>query len=306
MREATISFPMFGNLTINPPAYFTVFGHDIYWYGVILALAFLAALLWCAHRSGEFGIKEDLMYEQVLWLLPLGVLGCRIYYVAFEWDYYSQHLNEILSIRDGGIAMYGGIIAGILFLLIWTKKKHLPLGAVLDMDASGMLLAHSIGRWGNFMNREAFGTQTDIFCRMGLTNPGEQTIYVHPTFLYESIWTLTGFILLNIFLSKGKRKYDGQLFIMYIMWYGMGRSWIEGLRTDSLWLIPGVIRVSQLVAILTALIMAAVLIIQSRRPHPPEKMFVNRAASEAKSGPEADNIDSEAENDINKEDNTNV
>lgn len=312
MREASISFPMLGNLTIDPPAYFTVFGKDIYWYGVILALAFLAALLWCSHRAKDFGIKEDDFYEEVLWLLPLGVIGCRVYYVIFEWRYYSQHLNEIFSIRDGGIAMYGGIIAGLIFLLIWTKKKKLPLGAVLDMDASGMLLAHSIGRWGNFMNREAFGTQTDIFCRMGLTNPGQQTIYVHPTFLYESIWTLAGFIFLNVWLSRGRRKYDGQLFIMYIMWYGLGRSWIEGLRTDSLWLIPGVIRVSQMVALVSAAVMAVLLIVLARRPNPPEKMYVNRAAACAAGGAEtvsaagADNIDKDEEKDRNKEDNKNV
>ena len=176
------------------------------------------------------------MYEQVLWLIPLGVIGCRIYYVIFEWDYYSQHLNEIYRVWDGGIAMYGGIIMGILFLLIWTRKKHFSLGAVLDMDASGMLLAQSIGRWGNFMNREAFGTQTDIFCRMGLTNPGEQTIYVHPTFLYESIWTLIGFIFLNIWADKGHRKYDGQMFIIYVMegfWGILKREQYYGRRFTS-------------------------------------------------------------------------
>ena len=307
MREASISFPMFGNFTIDPPAYFTVFGRDIYWYGVILALAFLAALLWCSHRAKDFGLKSDDMYEQVLWLIPLGVIGCRIYYVIFEWDYYSQHLNEIYRVWDGGIAMYGGIIMGILFLLIWTRKKHFSLGAVLDMDASGMLLAQSIGRWGNFMNREAFGTQTDIFCRMGLTNPGEQTIYVHPTFLYESIWTLIGFIFLNIWADKGHRKYDGQMFIIYVMWYGLGRSWIEGLRTDSLWLIPNVIRVSQLVAMASALIMAVILIVNSRRPHPPEKLFVNRSMAPAE-GPEDTSAqdDKKSETTENKEEHKNV
>jgi len=305
MREASISFPMFGNLTINPPAYFTVFGRDIYWYGVILALAFLAALLWCAHRARDFGIKEDDVYEEVLWLVPLGVVGCRIYYVIFQWDYYSKHLNEIIRVWDGGIAMYGGIIMGIIFLLIWTKKKHLSLGAVLDTDASGMLLAQSIGRWGNFMNREAFGAQTDIFCRMGLTNPGEQTIYVHPTFLYESIWTLAGFIALNIWAKKGHRKYDGQLFIIYIMWYGLGRSWIEGLRTDSLWLIPGVIRVSQMVAMASAAVMAVILIVQARRPHPPEKLFVNRASAAEPSGAGTE-AEEETKSTENKEENHNV
>lgn len=291
MREASISFPMLGNLTINPKAYFTVFGFDIYWYGVILAAAFITALFYCSHRAKDFGLTEDDIFEEILWMLPLGVIGCRIYFVLFQWDYYSQHLNEIFKLRDGGIAMYGGIIAGIIFLLIWTKKKKLPLGAVLDVDGVGLILAQCIGRWGNFMNREAFGTQTDIFCRMGLTNPGAQTIYVHPTFLYESLWNLAGFIFLHIWSKKGHRKYDGQLFIIYVLWYGLGRGWIEGLRTDSLWLIPGVIRVSQLVAISTAIIMAVILIVQSRRPHPPEKLYVNRvraAAAAQSAAPEAE------------------
>ena len=305
LRNASISFPMLGNLTIDPPAYFTVFGHDIYWYGVILATAFLVGLLYCAHNAGRFGLKQDDVYEEVLWMVPLGVIGCRVYYVLFEWGYYSQHLNEIWHIRDGGIAMYGGIIAGLIFVLIWTKKKKISLGALLDCNGVGLIIAQSIGRWGNFMNREAFGRETDIFCRIGLTNPGEATVYVHPTFLYESLWTLCGFLFLHFWSKKpGNRKYDGQLFMMYVLWYGLGRSWIEGLRTDSLWLIPGVIRVSQMVAAGSALIMVILLFVLARRPHPPEKLFVNRAAA---ADAENDNHTEET-NDIdnNKEDTTHV
>ena len=305
LRNASISFPMLGNLTINPPAYFTVFGHDIYWYGVILATAFLVGLLYCAHNAGRFGLKQDDVYEEVLWMVPLGVIGCRVYYVLFEWGYYSQHLNEIWRIRDGGIAMYGGIIAGLIFVLIWTKKKKISLGALLDCNGVGLIIAQSIGRWGNFMNREAFGRETDIFCRMGLTNPGQATVYVHPTFLYESLRTLCGFLFLHFWSKKpGNRKYDGQLFMMYVLWYGLGRSWIEGLRTDSLWLIPGVIRVSQMVAACSALIMAILLFVLARRPHPPEKLFVNRAAA---ADAENDNHTEET-NDIDnkKEDTTHV
>lgn len=124
MREASISFPMLGNLTLDPKAYFTVFGHSIYWYGVILASAFLVGMLYCAHNAKRFGLVPDDIYEEMLWLIPLGIIGCRIYYVIFEWGYYSHHLNEIWRIRDGGIAMYGGIIAGIIFILIWTRRKN--------------------------------------------------------------------------------------------------------------------------------------------------------------------------------------
>ena len=276
MRDAAISFPMFGDWTINPPAYFTLFGRNIYWYGVSLALAFLAVLIWVVCHAKEFGITKDDVYDEAIGCVIFGVLGCRIYYVAFQWDYYSQHLSEILRIWDGGIAMYGGIIAAVLFLVFFTRRRHISFGAILDADASGMLLGHCIGRWGNFINREAFGVQTDVFCRMGLTRPGQETIYVHPTFLYESLWSLLGFILINVWRKKGRRKYDGQLFMVYVMWYGIGRTMIEGLRTDSLWLIPGIIRASQALGLATALIMAAVLFIQSRRPHDPAKLFINR------------------------------
>ena len=139
-----------------------------------------------------------------------------------------------------------------------------------------MLLGHSIGRWGNFINREAFGVQTDAFCRMGLTRPGQETVYVHPTFLYESLWTLTGFLLLNWYIRKKPRKYDGQVFLMYICWYGLGRAMIEGLRTDSLFLIPGVIRASQALGLATFLITGVILLIQARRPHDESKLYINR------------------------------
>ena len=276
MRDAAISFPFLGDWSINPSAYFTLFGHNFYWYGVCLALAFLAALLWVSHHAKDFGIISDDIYDEAIWLAIVGVIGCRIYYVLFQWDYYSVHPSEIIRIWDGGIAIYGGLIAGFLFLLVWTRKKKIPLGAILDADATGLLLAHSIGRWGNFINREAFGTQTDIFCRMGLTMPGQDTIYVHPTFLYESIWTLVGWILLNIWYKKGHRKYDGQLFMIYVLWYGLGRTMIEGLRTDSLWLITDVIRVSQLVGACTAITMAVILYVQSRRKHNLADLYVNK------------------------------
>ena len=276
LRDAVISFPMLGNLTLNPSASFTLFGHTFYWYGVILAISFLAVLFWCVTHAHHFGLKKDDIYDEAIWVIIFGVIGCRIYYVIFQWDYYSQHLSEIYRIWDGGVGMYGGIIAGFITVAVWSRLKKIKFGAVLDCDASGMLIGHSIGRWGNFINREAFGVETTIFCRMGLTVPGKETIYVHPTFLYESIWTLIGFILINIWGKKGHRNYDGQMFMIYIMWYGLGRSLIEGLRTDSLWLIPGAIRVSQMVGILSFISMAVTLIIESKKKHPAEKLFVNQ------------------------------
>ena len=253
MRDAVISFPMLGDLHMNPPASFPLFGREIYWYGVILALAFLAVLVWVVTHAKNFGIAKDDVYDEAIGCIILGVLGCRIYYVAFQWDYYSRHLNEIIRVWDGGIAMYGGIIAAVIFLLFFTRKRKISFGALLDADASGMLLGHSIGRWGNFINREAFGVQTDAFCRMGLTRPGQETVYVHPTFLYESLWTLTGFLLLNWYIRKKPRKYDGQVF-----------------------LIPGVIRASQALGLATFLITGVILLIQARRPHDESKLYINR------------------------------
>ena len=276
MRDAAISFPMLGDLTMNPPASFTFLGREIYWYGVLLALAFLAVLVWVVTHAKNFGIAKDDVYDEAIGCILFGVLGCRIYYVIFQWDYYSQHMNEIIRVWDGGIAMYGGIIAAVLFLVFFTRKRKISLGAILDADASGMLLGHCIGRWGNFINREAFGVETDAFCRMGLTRPGQETVYVHPTFLYESLWTITGFFLLNLYLRKKGRRYDGQAFLMYICWYGLGRTMIEGLRTDSLFLIPGVIRASQALGLATFLVTGAILLIQARRPHDPSRLYLNR------------------------------
>ena len=273
MRDAAISFPMLGDLTMNPPASFTFLGREIYWYGVLLALAFLAVLVWVVTHAKNFGIAKDDVYDEAIGCIIFGVLGCRIYYVIFQWKYYSQHLNEIIRVWDGGIAMYGGIIAAVLFLVFFTRKRKISLGAILDADASGMLLGHCIGRWGNFINREAFGVETD---GMGLTRPGQETVYVHPTFLYESLWTITGFFLLNLYLRKKGRRYDGQAFLMYICWYGLGRAMIEGLRTDSLFLIPGVIRASQALGLATFLVTGAILLIQARRPHDPSRLYLNR------------------------------
>ena len=179
--------------------------------------------------------------------------------------------------RDGGLAIYGGIIAGVITGALVCRHKKIPVMALGDLAAFGLLIGQAIGRWGNFINREAFGGVTDVFCRMGLTVPGSETIYVHPTFLYESLWNFAGLIALYILLRRGKRQYDGQFFCLYIFWYGLGRSWVEGLRTDSLYIGSTDIRVSQLLAIISAVTAAVILIINARKKHSPEELFVNRS-----------------------------
>ena len=242
------------------------------------------------------GIKGDDVYSLVLWVLPMAIIGCRLYYVASEWDRYKDNLIEILYIRDGGIAMYGGIIAGVITVYIWSRAKKIPVGATLDVAGSALILGQVIGRWANFVNREAFGYQTDIFCRMGLTRPGEETVYVHPTFLYESLWNLIGFLIINFFwLKKDRRKYDGQVFIFYAMWYGAGRSWIEGLRTDSLY-IPGTeLRISQVVAAVSMIAGFIILLYNSARRH--REPYVKRAAAAGAASAEAAAEQSPAAND---------
>lgn len=275
LRDASISFPMLGNRSIDPPYSFTLFGLDIYFYGVIITMGFILAALYCAKRAPEFGLTSDNLYELVIWLIPICIIGARLYYVLFKLDYFVANPDKIFALRDGGLAIYGGIIAGIITGIVWCKVKKLRVFAVADLTAFGLLIGQAVGRWGNFINREAFGAQTDIFCRMGLTVPGFETLYVHPTFLYESLWNFVGLIALHIWSKKGKRKYDGQIFWLYILWYGLGRAWIEGLRTDSLYIGTTDIRVSQLLAAVSAIAALVVLIINAKKQHRPEDLFVN-------------------------------
>lgn len=281
MRDAAISFPMFGDLSLNFPASFEIFGHSFYLYGVVTAIAFLAAVFYASRKTKQLGMESDDLFDLVIWVLPLAIVGCRIYFVACEWDRYKDNLWDVFKIWEGGIAMFGGTIAGTITAIVWSKIKKIPFGATLDLASSGLILGQVIGRWANFVNREAFGRETEIFCRMGLTQPGKETVYVHPTFLYESLWNLVGFLIINFFwYKKDHRKYDGQIFLFYILWYGTGRAMVEGLRTDSLY-IPGTgIRTSQLVAAVTAIAALAALIINTKRKHP-ETLAAKLAAEQA-------------------------
>lgn len=278
-RDSVISFPMLGNLSLDPPSYFTVFGLRIYFYGVLVGLGFLLGILYCARHSRSFGIEQDDVYDVMIWLIPGSIIGARIYFVLFRLSDYIQDPLAVFSVRQGGLAIYGGVIAGVLIIWLVCRRKKIPVGAMLDDIAFGLLIGQMIGRWGNFMNREAFGAETEIFCRMGLTAPDGGTIFVHPTFLYESLWNLGVFILLSVWFARGKRRYDGQCIILYFFLYGIGRAWIEGLRTDSLYIGGTGIRVSQALSVALAVISLAILIIQSRRPHKPEDLYVNRAAA---------------------------
>ena len=281
LRNAEISFPMFGDFHMNPPSSFELFGRTFYLYGAIVALGFLLGILYCAHKSERFiGIPSDTLYDFVLWLLPTAILGARAYYVIFQWDQYKSDPLSIFKLWEGGLAIYGGILAGLVLVILWCRRRRIPFGALGDLSVYGLLIGQSIGRWGNFLNREAFGAETDIFCRMGLTNPGEATIYVHPTFLYESLWNFIGFLFMHFWFKRHKRRFDGHAMLLYVAWYGIGRMLIEGLRTDSLYLGGTGIRVSQLLAGCSALLAIVLLVIFLRRENPP--LYVDTRAAALK------------------------
>ena len=279
-RDSVISFPMLGNLTLNPPAYFTVFGRPIYFYGVLIGLGFILGITFCAKRAKRFGLKEDDVYDVVIWLVPFSILGARLYYVLFNLNYYLHHLGEFFAVWNGGLAIYGGVIAGVIVTWLVCRKKKIPLLAMFDCLCFGLLIGQIIGRWGNFMNREAFGVETEIFCRMGLTAPDGTTIYVHPTFLYESLWNLGVLLFLLVYEGSGKRRFDGECMTLYFLLYGLGRVWIEGLRTDSLYIGSSGVRVSQVLSLILAFAAATVLYFNRREKFTPDALYVNRVAAQ--------------------------
>ena len=274
----SISFPSFG-IEVNPARSLSLGPLTIHYYGLVIAVGLMLAVLYACRRSKEFGLKEDDILDGVLWVTPFAIICARIYYVAFSWQDYADNLISVLYIWEGGIAIYGGVIGAIIGVAVLCKVKKIRFTTVLDLVLLGFLIGQSMGRWGNFFNREAFGAATDSFFRMGLYNKvTESWEYYHPTFLYESVWNLTGLILLH-FLSK-KRKYDGQVALGYAAWYGLGRTFIEGLRMDSLYW--GNFRVSQVLAAVTCAAAVSVLIRQYFKPHDPAKLYVNQVAAEQK------------------------
>ena len=257
---------MFGEgFQLNPPYAITIGGFNIYFYGIIIALGLLLAVLYHVRFSRRLDMKMDDVYDYLIWAIILAVIGARLYYVLFFYSWAELRADPLLifRIRDGGLAIYGGVIGAALALIIRARMRHERVWAPLDVMGFGLLIGQAVGRWGNFFNREAYGAETNVFCRMGLTLNGA-TVYVHPTFLYESLWNVLGLVLMHLHCRK-RRQYQGQYFLGYVLWYGLGRTFIEGLRSDSLWLIPNVIRVSQLLAAVTALLALIALLVNAAR-----------------------------------------
>ena len=285
-----IQFPSLG-IEFNPSRLISIGSFTIYYYGIIIAVGLMLAVLYGWKRCRQFGIREDDLTDGVLWIVPFAIICARAYYVIFKWEEdYADDPISMFYIWKGGLAIYGGVIGAAVGTLIHCKVKRIKVSAVLDLVAIGFLIGQCVGRWGNFFNREAFGAETESFLRMGLwnTSTGEYE-YHHPTFLYESVWNFIGFVGLH-FLSK-KRKYDGQIALGYVAWYGLGRAMIEGLRTDSLYL--GVFRVSQLLAALSCFAAVVTLVVLSFRSHDPAKLYVNQVAAREMAAAEAAAVEAE-------------
>ena len=275
---SSISFPSLG-IEVDPPRNLQLGPLNVYFYGLIIATGLIIAVIYACRRSKQFGIKEDDILDGVLWVVPFAILCARAYYCIFSWSDYKDDPISLLYIWEGGLAIYGGVLGAILGVTVLCRVKKIKVSALLDLVALGFLIGQSMGRWGNFFNREAFGAATDAFTRMGLFNTRTGAWeYYHPTFLYESLWNAAGFVLLH-FLSK-KRRYDGQIALGYAAWYGLGRSIIEGLRVDSLYWGP--FRVSQLLAAVSCLAAVSVLVYNHFKPHDPANLLVNQVAAKEK------------------------
>lgn len=257
-----ITFPNLG-LELDPDRVaFNLFGKDVYWYGIIIAAGFVLAVIYAMKRAKQFGLTEDHILDFLFVAVPASIICARAYYCVFYWDLFRDDPISVLYIWEGGIAIYGAVIGAVISALVFCRIKKIPAGPLMDVGSLGLLIGQAVGRWGNFMNREAHGAVTDSFLKMGLVRNGQVTYY-HPTFLYESVWNLVGLILLH-FYSK-RRKFDGEVFALYVLWYGLGRAWIEGLRTDSLYLFGTGLRVSQLLAVVSVLGAGAFLAVRHRK-----------------------------------------
>lgn len=251
------SFPGLGLRFVLNPVAFQLGNVKIFWYAIIVCAGFLLALWYVMRNAKRFSIDPGRLLDVVIVGFLCGVVGARLYYVLFFSD--NSHIESPLKIFDihkGGLAIYGGLILGIVGGCVVAKLRKLNVFSVLDIASLGFLIGQSVGRWGNFFNQEAFGTKTDVFCRMLSENTGK--VAVHPCFLYESLWCFAGFVVLHIFSCHAYR-YKGQLFLLYVVWYGAGRFFIEGLRTDSLMLPHTQLRVSQVLAACSMLVACVLL-----------------------------------------------
>ena len=275
--RTSISFPNLGIYLENVGQSITVFGFEIAYYGMIIGLGVVAGILMAAHEAKRTKQNPETYYDLAIYAVILSVIGARIYYVVFSWDQYKNDLLSIFNIRQGGLAIYGGVITAIIVVIVFARVKKLSFWQLADTAVLGLISGQIIGRWGNFFNREAFGEYTDNLLAMRLPMDavrysdvtetmlehaevvdGISYIQVHPTFLYESLWNLG--VLLILLCWRKRKKFEGEIFLMYLFGYGVGRAWIEGLRTDQL-LIPGIgWPVSQVLAVVLVVVSATLIV----------------------------------------------
>lgn len=280
--DMSIRFPHLGIYLPNIGKTISVFGVDIAYYGITIAIAMIVGISIALHEAKRTGQNQDTYLDLLMLTMLTSVLGARIYYVIFSWDNYKDNLSEILNIRNGGLAIYGGIIAGVITVFIYSKIKKMKFLQIADTVCMGLAAGQIIGRWGNFFNREAFGEYTNNLLAMQLpvsavreneitsamwnhvvTIGGVEYIQVHPTFLYEGLWNLM--VLLFLFWFRKRKKFEGELFFCYLVGYGVGRFWIESLRTDQL-LLPGIhVPVSQLLSAVLVIVSLSVIIYKRRK-----------------------------------------
>lgn len=259
-----IAFPNLGIYLRNVPKSFSIFGFQIALYGVIIGIGVLCGVLLAAHIAKKEKMDADLIWDFAIYAIIFSIIGARIYYVVFQWDMYKDNLIEILNLRNGGLAIYGGVIAAFITLWVYCKLKKQSFLQIADICVPGLVLGQVIGRWGNFTNREVFGEYTNFLLAMRIPIDavrsgdisesiaahmieGTNFIQVHPTFLYESLWNLA---LLAIMLCyRQHKKFEGEQWLLYLGGYGLGRAWIEGIRTDTLFIPHTTIAVSQVLAI---------------------------------------------------------
>ena len=280
--HTTIDFPNLGIHLTSVGKTISLFHIDIAYYGIVIGLGILAGLFVAVMEAKRSGQNPDTYYDLVIYAVIFSVIGARIYYVIFSWDMYKDDLKSIFNIRQGGLAIYGGVIAAIITVIVFARVKKLSAPLIFDTAGLGLVTGQMIGRWGNFFNREAFGEYTNNLFAMRLPvdavrsgditdlmrthmeiEDGVSYIQVHPTFLYESLWCMM--ILILLLLYRRHKKFDGEIFLMYLGGYGLGRLWIEGLRTDQLW-IPGTeIPVSQVLAGMLVIVSAGIIVYNRKK-----------------------------------------
>lgn len=285
MKAPDISFVHLGISIEHLRNSISVFGFEIAYYGIIIGIGMLTGIWIAQSDARRRGQNPDDYVDFALYAIIFSIIGARLYYVAFEWDSYKDNLLQILNLRAGGLAIYGGVIGAVLTLIVYTRVRKLSFFSMADSGCLGLIAGQIIGRWGNFFNCEAFGGYTDGLLAMrikrSLVNEsmisedllnhlivenGTEYIQVHPTFLYESLWNLG--VLLFMLWYRRRKKFDGEMLWIYLLGYGLGRAWIEGLRTDQLILFGTGIPVSQALSVLLVVVSAAILVWKRRKPEP--------------------------------------